>query len=134
MNVCPSCKVRYKENIESCSRCGSNLVAEISEKSKSPQKGNKANLLLFLGLLSIPVAFIITAIFYLGQKATDITSNKVSQPAHLVSKEDFPANNESDKLKEAESTQEGERVEREIKPSLALKPTSSQPLATGSPA
>ena len=56
MKICPSCKVRYEEDEELCSRCGTNLIEEISEKRKSLQKGKKTNIFLLLSLLVIPVA------------------------------------------------------------------------------
>lgn len=71
MKICPSCKVRYEDDKELCSRCGANLIEEISATRKSPQKGKKTNIFLLLGLVAIPVAFIVVAIFvYINQGPT----------------------------------------------------------------
>jgi Tol biopolymer transport system component len=113
MKVCPSCKVRYDEDQAFCSRCGDSLVAEISTKRKSPQTGKKTNMFLLFGLVAIPIAFIIVAVFaYINHepKASQPTINNaekgastsksqpsassLNEPALLLpSKPDLPAAN-----------------------------------------
>jgi hypothetical protein len=85
MRICPSCKVRYEEDKELCSRCGANLVEEISEKRKSSQRGKKTSLVLVLGLSIIPITFVIVAAFFwlekgLVPKNQPILQVKVSEP------------------------------------------------------
>jgi uncharacterized membrane protein YvbJ len=68
MKVCPSCKVRYSEDNHFCSRCGINLVTGPLEKQETPKKGINLNLLLILGLSTIPILLLLVVFFfYLNQ-------------------------------------------------------------------
>lgn len=63
MKACPSCKARYSDADQFCSKCGTNLVVVPWEKQEASIKLKKRNLFWISGLLAILIASISIAVF-----------------------------------------------------------------------
>jgi hypothetical protein len=78
MKVCPSCKVRYSDDNQFCSRCGTSLVEEPREKQETNNYWKNQDLLLKLGLLTIIIVLICVGVFFFLNKrqGKSISQNK----------------------------------------------------------
>ena len=64
MKVCPSCKARYSDEDQFCSRCGSNLVQKPLEEQEPFRQGKRVNLFLIYVLPTILLVSIVAGIFF----------------------------------------------------------------------
>jgi hypothetical protein len=86
MKVCPSCKARYSDADQFCSKCGTNLVVVPWEEREVTIKLKKRNLFWISGLLAILVASIsIAAFLYFTQQSKSLPPKY--QPEKAGSKE-----------------------------------------------